>query len=593
MQAHAARRRTSLRGAVAGIVMAVLIAGALSVVPSPSRAETGVSVSGVVRLDGQITSGEVRVVLRKFSGQVTHIGFTDRETVVDEAGTYRFDGVPSGEYDLLFDYTGTHGFADRWHSGGGMSLWDGRLSVHASDVSVDADLEPGGVISGVVRDSKGAPLGGVTVTAQISHPSLIPGLASTTVSDANGVYRISGVTPGTVYLRYALPGFPDQARGQDVLAQVPGLLDVSAGSTIDGADMTMFRSMMIEVDVVCSTCNYLLSASNYWVDIERETPGAPGVWAQVGVAIPKDTVYMAWTQTFTFAGGLVPGRYRAVGRSGSSTVTSTAVTLLDGGEPRAVLDFRPRPQRGDYFGTASADVLVRDRFGILLIYPSNGRGGWDRTQVVGQGWQQFTALLMAGDFDGAGWNDVLARSSTGALYLYPTNRWGGWEPRRQVGSGWQSFTAMIGPGDFDGDRYADVIARASNGALYLYPGNGAGGWNARKTIGSGWNGMTAIIAAGDFDGDYKADIIARSASGALYLYRGDGLGGWLPRKTIGSGWGQFTSITCPGDFNGDGTQDVLARTANGTLFLYPGNGAGGWLPRKQFGSGWQHMSIVG
>src|SRR5690348_587191 len=59
-------------------------------------------------------------------------------------------------------------------------------------------------INGVVRDTSGAVLPGVTVEA--SSPALIEKVRSV-VSDAGGVYRIVDLRPGTYAVTFSLPGF--------------------------------------------------------------------------------------------------------------------------------------------------------------------------------------------------------------------------------------------------------------------------------------------------------------------------------------------------------------------------------------------------
>src|SRR5258708_22630306 len=58
--------------------------------------------------------------------------------------------------------------------------------------------------AGVVKDATGAVLPGVTVEA--SSPALIEKVRSVT-TDANGLYRIENLRPGTYTLTFNLPGF--------------------------------------------------------------------------------------------------------------------------------------------------------------------------------------------------------------------------------------------------------------------------------------------------------------------------------------------------------------------------------------------------
>src|SRR6266436_10333220 len=58
--------------------------------------------------------------------------------------------------------------------------------------------------AGVVKDATGAVLPGVTVEA--SSPALIEKVRSVT-TDANGLYRIENLRPGTYTITFNLPGF--------------------------------------------------------------------------------------------------------------------------------------------------------------------------------------------------------------------------------------------------------------------------------------------------------------------------------------------------------------------------------------------------
>ena len=104
---------------------------------------------------------------------------------------------------------------------------------------------------------------------------------------------------------------------------------------------------------------------------------------------------------------------------------------------------------GDWSGDRRPDVLARRSDGALLLYRGNGAGGWvtGRAEPIGAGWQDFTALTSGGDFSGDGNPDILARAADGALVLYKSNGSGGFiTPYPVVGAGWQAlaFLTLVG-----------------------------------------------------------------------------------------------------------------------------------------------------
>ena len=74
-------------------------------------------------------------------------------------------------------------------------------------LSASASAQTGaGGISGVVKDTSGAVLPGVTVEA--ASPALIEKVRSV-VTDGEGQFKIIDLRPGTYTVTFALPGFGD------------------------------------------------------------------------------------------------------------------------------------------------------------------------------------------------------------------------------------------------------------------------------------------------------------------------------------------------------------------------------------------------
>ena len=73
-----------------------------------------------------------------------------------------------------------------------------------------AQGQTAGAIAGVVRDTTGAVLPGVT--AEASSPALIEKVRSGVTNDL-GQYQIAGLTPGVYTVTFTLPGFSTVRRG--------------------------------------------------------------------------------------------------------------------------------------------------------------------------------------------------------------------------------------------------------------------------------------------------------------------------------------------------------------------------------------------
>lgn len=148
---------------------------------------------------------------------------------------------------------------------------------------------------------------------------------------------------------------------------------------------------------------------------------------------------------------------------------------------------------GDFDGDGYPDVLARNSVGTFVLYPGNGHGGWGTPSVVGQGWDMFDNIFAGDDFNGDGNADVLARTPDGRLFGYYGDGQGGWQSAagELVGTGWDIFTALVNAGDFQGDASPDVLARTADGTLLMYRSNGQGGWLAStgQAVGWGWGGM--------------------------------------------------------------------------------------------------------
>ncbi|MFG1805675.1 FG-GAP repeat domain-containing protein [Streptomyces sp. NPDC049040] len=169
----------------------------------------------------------------------------------------------------------------------------------------------------------------------------------------------------------------------------------------------------------------------------------------------------------------------------------------------------------------------------------------DPNPPISTGWGGYDIALGPGDLSGDGASDLLARNTAGNLYLYLGKGDGqNLSAPQLVGGGWNTYTAIVGSGDFSGDGRADIVARDGSGAMWLYKGTGnaAKPFATRIKVGTGWGGYTQLASPGDMDGDGRADLIAVDASGVAYRYSSTGTGTFKTRVKIGTGWSTYKKL---------------------------------------------------
>ncbi|MBT2387722.1 VCBS repeat-containing protein [Streptomyces sp. ISL-11] len=171
----------------------------------------------------------------------------------------------------------------------------------------------------------------------------------------------------------------------------------------------------------------------------------------------------------------------------------------------------------------------------------------DSANVVADDWGQYDQFMSPGNLGGGGEADILVRDREGVLWLYLAYSDGTLTGRKKVGPGWGQFTEIAGRGDLTGDGKTDIVARDKDGVLWLYKGTGdyTKPFEARQRVGGGWNQFNKLVGTGDVDMDGRADLVARDNDGALWLYRGTGNASqpYDYKVKIGnSGWNQFRML---------------------------------------------------
>ncbi|MEU7073568.1 VCBS repeat-containing protein [Streptomyces narbonensis] len=255
--------------------------------------------------------------------------------------------------------------------------------------------------------------------------------------------------------------------------------------------------------------------------------------------------------------------------------------LKQAGSFRVVRTVKPH----DYSDNGSPDLFARDHDGALWrfdsTYDSNTRKLTPTYQraAVGSGWNTYDRIESVGNVAGTNTADVIARDKTGVLWLYQGT---GTETkplgtRTKIGSGWGAYHQLAGGSDLTGDGRADLVATDKAGDLWLYKGTGSATapFAARKKVGGGWGGYNQLTAVGNLAGGPAGDLLARDTAGVLWLHLGKGDGTFAARTKVGSGWNGYTELIGFGDANKDGRTDLYAWGGPGRPSYYYA-GTGNW-----------------
>lgn len=249
-------------------------------------------------------------------------------------------------------------------------------------------------------------------------------------------------------------------------------------------------------------------------------------------------------------------------------------------------------------------ILTRSSTGDLALWRNPSGGVLGSGSNFSHGWTAMDLVML--DFDGDGHQDLLARNATGSLILYRSNGAGGFigESRPTVKTGWSNVTSMSVATNFSPAAAAGLIVRTSDGRLQHYPVPGNKTFGAATAFGSGWSSM--LIAGGETIAAgtpvttspatppsirSAADLLTLDSSGTLW--RSPVSGGKLGARTKVPGTFKNAVSVHNIDWNKDGTQDVLLQTTGGQILLYAGKSGGGFNGAVAIGSsGWADADIA-
>ncbi|WP_318212372.1 VCBS repeat-containing protein [Streptomyces sp. SJL17-1] len=253
-------------------------------------------------------------------------------------------------------------------------------------------------------------------------------------------------------------------------------------------------------------------------------------------------------------------------------------------ERKGTLKVIGKPASHDFSNSTSPDLLFRSG-GRLSVFDAkqvldSGRTDALSEVVVGSGWDTYDRIVTPGNLGGTVHADLLGRDKSGVLWSYagtgkPSAPFAG---RVKVGGGWGIYNQLTAGSDVSGDGRRDLLATDKAGVLWLYKGTGSvtSPYRPRVKVGGGWGIYNKVTATGNIGGGPAGDLIARDKNGVDWLYLGKGDGTFAARTRVNSDWGYYTDLIAVGDADRDGRLDLVARYLTGgdtgSLVLHPGTG---------------------
>ncbi|ALO10277.1 Secreted protein [Streptomyces venezuelae] len=374
-----------------------------------------------------------------------------------------------------------------------------------------------------------------------------------TLAEGEGLYRISAGTDGTPVAELLANSKVPTTLGL-ASESVPTVLDFDRTPAPVPMSWTFSRPAGIRVELTHNETKKVVRLRDYIDGSTTNSVKWDGLLDAPDHRFPAYNGDYTWRMTARPANGIGP----AVERTGTFKIVR-------------------KPVPHDFDDNSTTDLLARDRSGRLYRYDAIfSMGSWPHLtpEQLGHGWGVHDQLLAPGNVGGSPAADVLGRDRSGVLWLY-TGTGRALAPRVKVGGGWGVYDKLTAGSDLTGDGRPDLLATDRTGALWLYKGTGSisAPFADRTKVGGGWGAYNKIVATGNIGGGPAGDLVARDTAGVLWLYLGKGDGTFAARTRIGSGWGMYDQFIALGDADRDGRPDLLTEhPGTGNLYYYKGTG---------------------
>jgi hypothetical protein len=348
-------------------------------------------------------------------------------------------------------------------------------------------------LTGVVRDTSGAVLPGVTVEA--ASPALIEKVR-TAVSDGNGRYQIVDLRPGTYTITFTLAGF-NAVRREGVTLSGSATIAVDADLRVGALEETItVTGEAPVVDVQTMTRQQVLSgelvdalpSARKYFGLARMIPGTTGGGSDVGGSAIQDvgqsvTVHGSRTvdqrvtvngvNTMTLqAGGNIGGQTPDVGSAAEVTVDTTSLSAdLPTGGIR--INFVPKDGGNNFnnstFFTFSNEAMQGNNFSdelraAGLATPNAIVKNWDLNESVGgpfkrdKVWFWFSARINEVENEAAVFANKNAFDPTKWLYEPDESRAGvnkGYQINSSIRVTWQASARNKIAGTYKADKWCN------------------------------------------------------------------------------------------------------------------------------------------
>lgn len=414
----------------------------------------------------------------------------------------------------------------------------------------------------------------------------------TVVPDSNLKFNFTNLVAGTNY-RISITdhqkNFPDSwwKSNSSTMGFWTNSSEIKAGSTTSitlrpAKSASISGSIVVPSWAKLSDYKFTVSAGSFNNVGKSAVANANGKFTISGLIAGEKYMLSLWDDKSVFTGSWIANDEKLTKRLGDSALINAGtngIVMRPGVFPR----YNQLVPSADLTGDKYGDLIAIDDFG-MDIFPGKADGSFGAAKLESGGWQKST-VYAPGDFDGDGKADVLTKDREGILWFYPGLGGGKLGNPTKAGWGWTGLE-IIPAGDVTGDGIADVLAINAKGELFYYAGDGQGGFKGKLTKnGQGWTNFD-LYPAGDINGDGRSDILSIDSSGRLFTHLGKGNGFFAKSYQSGQGWGGY-ELFAGADINGDQLADLYSRDERTKkLFFYAGRPGGGFRTAVEVPGSW-------